>query len=121
MFFWEFLQGIFVGGLPYLLTFITNNIFWAFGLFAAGYLMYGKSIKKALLFMPIVTVVILVSFDMGHVLGWTVYTAEFLMILYFMRMTLLIFCSSIPYLEERIPIIWIATFFVSMFYVTFLM
>ena len=113
MAFVEFLYALYALDFGFLLQAFQNNIFWIFGLIAAGYYF---SDRKSLFFMGFTYLVLIIfTMDIFTIVHFTVYTATGLFFLYLARLSVLILLENTKTAKHLIPLGYVMAFFVTLF------
>ncbi|HLC79597.1 MAG TPA: hypothetical protein VJG83_04175 [archaeon] len=97
---------------------LVNNIFWVFAFYAAGY--YFSNGKSPLANSIIYASMVLVSIDMFNVVGFSIYTALGLGILYMIRVPLLLFLEKTKGGAQYLSLAWLLTWYLTIAIVAFM-
>ncbi len=98
---YDFFSHVLAFDLPWIVSFIGQNIFWLVAFFVgASILTQGKPFKSNLLWLWFTALVVWTSADLGFITGWTFYIPSFLAIHLIVRMTTVFFTESIPALKK---------------------
>ena len=99
---YDFFSHVFSLDLPWVISFIGQNIFWLVAFFiGASILTQRKEFKSNLMWVFFTVAVVWASSDFGLITGWLVYIPAFLAFHLVSRMATVFFTESIPSLRKH--------------------
>ncbi len=109
MSFIEMLQAAISLDIVFFIDLVMNNLFWVFGFIAAGYFFSNQ--KSFIEFGLVYGLIIVLTTDIFHLVGFGIYTGVGLLLLYLGRMATLLFLENTKRGQDLIPITYILVFF----------
>ena len=110
---YEFGSHLIALDLPWLITFVANNLWWLFALFAfTHFLTQGKPLKQNIRWFGIAVFYLWAVYDFQNITGWIIASSGFLAIHYIARLTVVFFSETIPQLQRRFTLMLLLQFIV---------
>jgi len=113
----ELLQNAMSLNLGFFVELAMNNLLWVFMLFAAGYCFSEgkKPAARAIVFY----LMVMTSMDIFRLMGFSIFTAAGISLLYFLRMPVLLFLEKSRGMAKYISLAWTLTFYTVIAVVAF--
>ncbi|HLC93104.1 MAG TPA: hypothetical protein VJH23_05350 [archaeon] len=113
----ELLQNAMTLNPQFFIDLVMNNLLWVFMLFAAGYFFSGgkKPLARGLVFY----LMVMTSMDIFKLMGFSIFTATGIALLYFLRMPVLLLLEKTRGMGKYMSLAWTLTFYAVIAVVAF--